>query len=110
MARKEQRQRIARHDATDRARRFGAADLRRDPCVGARLTGRYARCGSQRSLLERREVADVDDLVVDRPRAEEAFELALKPWRRFPLHDVASQPPLGTSDDVLRGFAGVEAE
>ena len=78
-----ERERITSHHSTDRARRFWATDLRCYPGVGAHLARRNSRRGAKRGLLERSQIADIDQRIVDGPRVEETVERPNQPSRRL---------------------------
>src|SRR5579862_3778441 len=110
MAWKEKRKGIARHDSTHGPRSFRTADLRRDPRVRANFARRNTRRGAKRRLFERRQIADVDQRVVDRPRAKESVKYADEPSRSFARHDATVQPAFGSLDDFVERVSGIEAD
>src|SRR5580704_4911222 len=110
MTREKQRHRVASHDAPNGARRFRSTDLRRDPRVRADLAWRDLSGCAEHRLLKRREVADIDNRIINRPGAEKTIEGAHQPRRRLTADDLAMQTALGTRQDSGLRVARIEAD
>src|SRR5690348_13093937 len=110
MAREKQWKRIARHDLSDGAYGFWPSDRLRDPRIAAHFAWRNLRCGFERRLLEWREIADVDDALVNVPCLEKFIEEFSQPRWSITRDDGAVQAVLDILTHRFGWLSAVEPD